>query len=289
MLVTNYKKSSDLLSMTKTLIKKYRLRCKKSYGQNFLVDDFIQQKIIDCASLNKDDIVLEIGAGLGALTLPLAKRVKEVIAIESDKRLFDVLSVILKGNKNVELICQDALNFDYTSLKKPYKVVSNLPYSISTQIMIKLLGYNGKITEMILMFQKEFAERINASHGTRNYGFLSIIAQYHTDIDICFSVKKDSFFPMPKVDSSVIKLSFLKRPKVLVRDEKLFFNLVKASLSYKRKTLRNNLKRARHILDTNQLDMILKRAGIDPNRRGESLSLEDYAKLTDTIFSFKDS
>ncbi|HUU51371.1 MAG TPA: 16S rRNA (adenine(1518)-N(6)/adenine(1519)-N(6))-dimethyltransferase RsmA, partial [Nitrospinota bacterium] len=263
--MTNYKKSSDLLSMTKTLIKKYRLRCKKSYGQNFLVDDFIQQKIIDCASLNKDDIVLEIGAGLGALTLPLAKRVKEVIAIESDKRLFDVLSVILKGNKNVELICQDALNFDYTSLKKPYKVVSNLPYSISTQIMIKLLGYNGKITEMILMFQKEIAERINASHGTRNYGFLSIIAQYHTDIDICFSVKKDSFFPMPKVDSSVIKLSFLKRPKVLVRDEKLFFNLVKASLSYKRKTLRNNLKRARHILDTNQLDMILKRAGIDPN------------------------
>lgn len=286
-MVINYGKTLDLLSMTKTLLKKYRLGCKKSYGQNFLVDDFIQERIIDCASLNKDDIVLEIGAGLGALTLPLAEKVKEVIALETDKRLCDVLRETLKGYKNVEIICQDALNFDYISIKKPYKVVANLPYYISTQIMIKLLKCNGKITEMILMFQKEIAERITASPGTRDYGFLSIIAQYHTDIDLCFSVKKDSFFPLPKVDSSVVKLSLLKKPKVSVRDEELFFNLVKASLSYKRKTLKNNLKRAKHILDTNQLDMILKRTGIDPNKRGESLSLEDYAKLTNTLYSIK--
>ena len=287
-MVQSQKKSPGLLTETKILLRRHKLRQKKRYGQNFLVDDFVQRNILDTASLKRDETVLEIGAGLGALTLPMAKRAKEVIALEFDRKCCDILNDLLRDYKNVRVIKEDALRFDYDSIKEPYKVVANLPYYISTPLLIKLLGYRKRITEMILMFQKEIADRITASCGTRDYGLLSVMVQYYTDASLCFTVSKESFMPSPKVDSAVVRLRFLDSPRVMVRDEALFFGLVKASLAYKRKTLWNNLKRAGSMrLDTGLLNKVLERTGIDPKRRGETLNLEEYAKLTHAIWAQK--
>lgn len=285
-MVQSQKKTLSLLTETKILLKRYRLRQKKRYGQNFLVDDFVQRNILDTACLGRDETVLEIGAGLGALTLPMAKRAKEVIALEFDRGCCDILNNLLRDYKNVRVINEDALRFDYDSIKKPYKVVANLPYYISTPLLTRLLEYNKSITEMTLMFQKEIADRITAPCGTRDYGLLSVMVQYYTDASLCFTVSKESFMPSPKVDSAVVKLKFLESPRVMVRDEALFFDLVKASLAYKRKTLWNNLKRAGSMrLDAGLLDKVFEKTDIDPRRRGETLSLEEYAELTHAIWA----
>lgn len=283
----DFRKMSGLLSGTKALLREYRIAALKRFGQNFLVDDFVKVRIIDTAVLNKGDTVVEIGPGLGALTASLAERAKEVIAIEYDERFCTILTEGLKDYPNIKIVHDDALKFDYTSLRAPFKVVANLPYCISTPILLKLFEQRGKISEMVLMFQKEIAERLTALHGTRDYGFLTVMSRYHADVDICFPVSKKAFLPSPKVDSAVLKFRFLKKPRVNVSDESLFFDVAKASMAYKRKTLRNNLKRAEVIADKKRLDEIFARTGIDSKRRGETLTLDEYARLANLISSEK--
>jgi len=281
----DYRRVPGLLPLTKSLIKKHRIKAIKQFGQNFLVDDFIRVRIIDTASLSKKDTVLEIGAGLGALTVPLAERAGQVIALEHDKRFCLILEELVKDYPNVKIINGDALQFDYRSPGESYKVVANLPYSISTPLLMKLFENRKNISQMVLMFQKEIADRLTAYYGTRDYGFLSVIAQFYADVHTCFIVKKDSFFPSPKVDSAVVRLRMLARPRVEVQDETLFFRLARASMAYKRKNLKNNLKRAGDIINAEQLDQVLQRTGIDPKRRGETLTLSEFAVLANTVSS----
>jgi len=256
---------------------------RKRLGQHFLIDESAAEKIVDSASLSSDDTVVEIGPGAGILTSRLADIAKRVIAIEIDKKLCRILKDRLSSYDNISLVNANALHYDYKDIQERFKVVSNLPYSISTPLTIKLIENREKITDMVLMFQKEVADRISAKPGTKDYGSLSIIAQYRTDVSKLLNLGREAFKPPPKVDSAVIRITPKKEPAVKVMDEELFFNIVKISFSYRRKTLRNNLKSLN--LPEEVLDRIFKETGIKPSQRGETLSIEDFARIANFIHS----
>ena len=250
---------------------------RKSLGQNFLYDQAILKQLIQCAEISQEDIVVEIGPGPGTLTKMLAQKSKKVIAIELDAMLFKKLKTDFSETKNIELVQGDVLKFPFGSIGN-FKVVANIPYYITTPIIFKLLEARDCLKTMTLTIQKEVAERIVAKPGKKDYGVLSIMVQYYARPELKFIISRKSFRPAPRVDSAVVHFTILERPSVQVKDEKLFFKVVRTAFSKRRKTLSNSLKSlAENIKD------ILIVCGIDPKRRPETLSLDDFTRLSDLL------
>jgi len=249
---------------------------RKHLGQNFLFDPSILLDIIRSANLSDTDTVLEIGPGPGSLTRLLAERVKKVIAVELDHYLYNNLTEELKDCNNVDLVLGDALKFPLERLDR-FKVVANIPYYITTPIIFRLIETAQKLESMTLTIQKEVAERIVAGPGTKDYGVLSIMVQFRAEAELKFIIPKEAFKPVPKVDSAVIHMKLRREPAVSVQDEALFTRVVKTAFSQRRKTLSNSLKAFKNIRD------ILIQAGIDPQRRPETLSIAEFARLSDIL------
>lgn len=253
---------------------------KKTLGQNFIIDIDIINQIVEIAGLSKDDEILEIGAGLGTLTMYLAQKVKRVVAIEKDRKLLKELNKSLSDIKNLELYNEDILQAD---LKRFYnenkmKVVSNLPYSISSPILIRLLENRELFSLIVIMIQREVGERIAAKPGGREYGSLSVLLQSYMDVSVGLRVPSDAFWPKPKVESVVIKLVPLDKPRIKIPDESLFNKVVRTAFSTRRKILGNALS---SLFPKDKLNAILNSSGIDRTRRAETLSIEDFARITE--------
>lgn len=250
---------------------------KKHLGQNFLYDPMILDNIVRAAGLSGEDTVVEIGPGPGRLTRKLAEVVKRLLAIELDPELFERLKGDFIAYRNVEIIHADAMKFPFEGIGE-FKVVANIPYYITTPIIFRLLDAKKYLKSMTLTIQKEVAERIVAKPGGKDYGVLTIMVQYFAQAELMFIIPKEAFRPIPKVDSAVVHMKILERPRVLVRDEKMFFRLVRTAFSQRRKTLSNSLKG----LGEGVRDVMIS-AGIDPQRRPETLSLEEFARLSDYL------
>ncbi len=270
------------------------IRPKKKWGQNFLIDPNIREKILACAEIKAGESVIEVGPGRGVLTKALLGLGARVTAIEIDRDLIPVIQNAVKTPHHPEetrndfkLIHADALHFDYQSLSAPYKVVANLPYNISTPMLFRLLKEKNRISRMVLMLQKEVAERISSSLGdklsgsNKSYGALSIIIQYYADVKIAFSVSPACFRPRPKVGSAVIVLEPLAKARIPVRDEALFLRLIKGAFGHRRKRLANALACAG--FDGTLVKSVLEQIDCDPSRRGETLSMSEFAKLADAM------
>ncbi len=250
---------------------------KKYLGQNFLFDPSILRKIVETAKIKHDDTVVEIGPGLGALTKMLIEAAKKIIAIELDYELYEKLKDELKEFKNIELIHGDALKYSYEELE-PFKVVANIPYYITTPIIFRLIQARKNLKSMTLTIQKEVAQRIVGKPGTKDYGVLSIAVQYYANPELKFIIPKGAFRPVPKVDSAVIHIEILDKPRVTVIDEKLFFKIVRTAFAQRRKTLSNSLKSI-----SMDIKEILIDAGIDPSRRAETLRIEEFVRIADLV------
>lgn len=250
---------------------------KKHLGQNFLFDPSILHRLVEASDINPTDTVLEIGPGYGSLTAILAGIAGKVIAIELDDDLFSRLQGKFRGCGNVILVHGDALAYDYESLQ-PFRVVANIPYYITTPIIFRLMEAGKLLKSMTLTIQKEVAERIVAAPGNKDYGVLSIAVQYHADAKMEFTIPRTAFKPVPKVDSAVVNITMLDRPRVAVKAEKFFFTVVRTAFSQRRKTLSNALKPLSPVIREK-----LTGAGIDPRRRAETLTLEEFASLSDAL------
>lgn len=269
--------------VTNHILHKFKLRADKKLGQNFLIDESVVRRIVEAAELTADDTVLEVGPGIGTLTQGLAESNAQVVAVELDKRLLPVLDVTLEGYDNVRIVNGDILKVDIMKEvgAENFKVCANLPYYITTPIIFALLEKRLPMERLVAMVQKEVAERMAAKPGGRDYGALSVAIQYFTEPEIAFIVPPDSFIPAPAVDSAVIVCKRRKQPPVQVCDEALFFRVVKAAFSMRRKMLNNALKNMG--ISGEQCQKWLELAGIDGKRRGETLTLEDFAALTNTF------
>ena len=271
------------------LMKAWKLYPKKQLGQNFLADANMAQAIVAYAGLAADDVVLEIGAGLGSLTLPLARQALKVIAIEKDRRLVELLGteIIAAGLDNVSLVEKDILKVDIASLarteNKDLVVVGNVPYNISSQIMVQIIKARACIKKSVLMFQKELAQRIMAPPGTKAYGRISVMVQYCAKVRVLTEVKANLFFPKPNIDSLVLSVEFDPGTGKQARDETFLFNVIKAAFSKRRKTLRNSLTGFIPGFDAKVSANALEEAGIDPVRRAETLTVDEFVRLADHI------
>jgi len=248
---------------------------KKHLGQNFLYNPSIIEKIVEAAQLKPSDLVVEIGPGPGKMTRMLAERVDKVIAIELDEKLYEKSKDEVAGHDNIELILGDALEYPYESLPE-FKVVANIPYYITTPIIFRLLDSKRNLKSMTLTVQKEVAQRIVSGPGGKDYGVLSIMVQYHAKARLEFMIPKEAFRPVPKVDSAVIHIEVLPKPSVEVRNEQIFSRIVKTAFSQRRKMLSNSLRSLRQ-----DIKAWFTEARIDPNRRPETLSIEEFARLAD--------
>jgi 16S rRNA (adenine1518-N6/adenine1519-N6)-dimethyltransferase len=249
-----------------------------------LIDDSVLVDIIEGAEIGKDDFVIEIGPGVGTLTREMLKKAKKVCAIELDSELIPILQQELKEFDNFILINKDALKVDFNEIigeEKNVKLVANLPYYVTTPIILKLLTGGYPFKSLTIMIQKEVAERIDAAPGGKEYGSLSLSVQYYCNTRIVRKVAPGSFIPQPKVDSMVINLEKLESPRVQPKDEKLFFDIIRDSFNMRRKTLSNAVKNVK--LSKEDLTKAFELAGIDPKRRGETLSIEEFANLADRI------
>jgi 16S rRNA (adenine1518-N6/adenine1519-N6)-dimethyltransferase len=255
-------------------------RPRKSWGQNFLIDLNIQRKILDAAEIAPGEQVVEIGPGRGILTRGLLERGAELLAIELDPLLVKHLRQEIPF-VHLNLVQGDALQYPYDRITPPYKVVANLPYYLSTPLLFRLLEERRRISRMVLMLQKEVAERVVAPVGEKNYGVLSVMVQLYADVRIAFHVSRGCFRPCPDVDSSVIVLTPLPQPRVPLRDEALFGRIVRGAFGHRRKRLANALADAGFSRD--HVDAALQKIGLDPARRGETLSLAEFAALADTL------
>lgn len=264
--------------VTLHILKRFGIRMSKKLGQNFLIDEHVVRNIVSAANLQAGDAVLEIGPGIGTLTQGLAEAGADVTAVEIDRRLIEVLAKTLEGYENIRVVHGDILRIDIAKeiVAPRYKVVANLPYYITTPIIMGLLEARMPIDILVTMVQKEVAERMVAVPGTKDYGSLSVAVQYYTEAEIMFKVPPTSFIPPPAVDSAVIRCTVREKPPVEV-DERVFFRVVKAAFAQRRKTLSNTLKTTGVPAET--LRIILERAGIDGTRRGETLSLEEFAAI----------
>lgn len=269
--------------VTNHILRRFKLRADKKLGQNFLIDETVVRRIVEAAELTSADKVLEVGPGIGTLTQGLAESGAQVTAVELDKRLLPVLDSTLAGYDNVRIVNGDILKVDIMQEvgAEGFKVCANLPYYITTPIIFALLEKRLPMERLVAMVQKEVAERMAAQPGGRDYGALSVAIQYYTDPEIAFIVPPSSFIPAPSVDSAVIVCKRREKPPVEVCDEALFFRVVKASFSLRRKMLSNALKNMG--ISSQQCAQWLELAGIDGKRRGETLSLEDFAALTNTF------
>lgn len=260
-----------------------RAKPKKRLGQVFLVNQNSQNKIIESTCLKADDRVLEIGPGKGVVTRKIAPEVKSLVAVELDSQLCEILNDEFNGFANVKIIHQDILNFDISRYftKGKIKVIGNIPYYISTQILEFLLRNSKYIEEAYLMLQKEFAQRIVAEAGDKERSSLSCFVQYYADAELLFYIKKGCFWPVPKVDSAFIKLKMREKPQVLVKNQDHFFKLIRTSFMQRRKTLRNSLSK---IITKDKLEEFFNSHALDPNIRPQSMSLQDFANLADFLF-----
>lgn len=275
---------------TQEIIRKHNFSIQKKYGQNFLIDEHVLNKIIAAAELTEDDYVIEIGPGIGTMTERMAPECKHVTAIEIDKELIPILSETLSGFDNVDIINEDVLKVDLNKLiaerndNKPVKVVANLPYYITTPIIMSLLENKIPIDTITVMVQKEVADRMMVGPGTKDYGALSLAVQYYAKPYIVANVPMNCFIPRPNVASAVIRLTCHKEPPVTVKDEKLMFNLIRASFNQRRKTLINGISNFSGLSYTKeQVAMALNSIGLSENIRGEALDLEKFAKLSDAL------
>lgn len=274
--------------VTNHILHRFKLRADKKLGQNFLIDENIVRNIVAAAELSDKDTVLEVGPGIGTLTQGLAESGASVVAVELDKRLLPVLDTTLEGYDNVRIVNGDILQVDImqTVGVDEFKVCANLPYYITTPIIFALLEKRLPMERLVAMVQKEVAERMAAKPGGNDYGALSVAIQYYTEPEIAFIVPPSSFIPAPSVDSAVIVCKRREKPPVEVCDEALFFRVVKAAFSLRRKMLNNSLKNMG--IKGEQVAKWLELAGVDGKRRAETLSLEDFAALTNTFAASKE-
>lgn len=271
---------------TKEVVKKYNFKFTKSLGQNFLIDDKVLDDIVEGADVSKEDFVIEIGPGVGTLTKELLAKAKKVCAVELDSELIPILQEELQGYDNFELIHKDALKVDFNEIigeEESVKVVANLPYYVTTPIIARMLNEDYKFKSLTIMIQKEVAERIDAEPNCKEFGSISVLVQYYCDTKIIRTVPPSSFVPQPKVDSIVIRLDKLDKPRVQVKDKELFFKIVRQSFNMRRKTLRNAIKSMK-IIDGEEMEKVFENANIDPRRRGETLSLQEFANLADAVY-----
>ena len=269
--------------VTQHILNRFKLRADKKLGQNFLIDEQVVRQIVAAAELSEADTVLEVGPGIGTLTQGLAESKAQVVAVELDTRLLPVLATTLEGYDNVRVVHGDILKVDIMEeVGVPnFKVCANLPYYITTPIIFALLEKRLPMERLVAMVQKEVAERMAAQPGGKDYGALSVAIQYYTEPEIAFIVPPTSFIPAPAVDSAVIVCKRREKPPVEVCDEALFFRVVKAAFSLRRKMLSNSLKNMG--IKAEQVAKWLELAGVDGKRRAETLSLEDFAKLTNSF------
>ena len=279
-------------SVTKAVLERHGFTFKKSFGQNFLTDTNILQKIVDTAEIDDQVNVIEIGPGIGALTEFLAERAAQVMAFEIDHRLVPILADTLRDFDNVTVVNEDILKVDlaqhiqnFKNPDLPIKVVANLPYYITTPILMHLIESGIPFSEFVVMMQKEVANRISAKPNTKAYGSLSIAVQYYMTAKVAFIVPRTVFVPAPNVDSAILKMVRRPEPAVAVEDEKFFFKVSKASFTHRRKTLWNNLTgyfgKTEEVKD--KLTKALDQAGLSPSVRGEALGLEEFASLADAL------
>ena len=279
-------------SVTKAVLERHGFTFKKSFGQNFLTDTNILQKIVDTAEIDKNVNVIEIGPGIGALTEFLAENAAEVMAFEIDERLVPILEDTLRDHDNIKVINEDVLKADLQTRVKefknpnlPIKVVANLPYYITTPILMHLIESKIPFAEFVVMMQKEVADRISAEPNSKAYGSLSIAVQYYMTAKVAFVVPRTVFVPAPNVDSAILKMTRREQPLVEVKDEDFFFRVSKISFVHRRKTLWNNL--TSHFGKSEEvkakLEQALENANIKPSIRGEALSIPDFARLSDAL------
>lgn len=272
------------------VIQKYNFGFQKKFGQNFLIDEHVLDKIIRAAEITKDDIVLEIGPGIGTMTQYLAENAGKVMAVEIDKNLIPILSETLKDYENVTILNADILKVDIEQIVteqhqgKPIKIVANLPYYITTPIIMGLFESHVPIDSITVMVQKEVADRMQAGPGTKDYGALSLAVQYYAKPYIAANVPPNCFMPRPKVGSSVIKLTKYKEAPVQVSNETLLFQLIRASFNQRRKTLQNGIKNSSQLnFSKEQVAAALEEMGLSASVRGEVLTLEQFAQLSNLL------
>ncbi len=274
------------------VLQKYKFNFQKKFGQNFLIDTHVLDKIIASANVNKDDFVLEIGPGIGTMTQYLAEHARKVVAVEIDKALIPILEDTLKEYDNVRVINEDILKVDIAALAQeenngnPIKVVANLPYYITTPIIMGLFESHVPIHSITVMVQKEVADRMQVGPGTKDYGALSLAVQYYAKPEIVANVPPNCFMPRPNVGSAVIRLTRHEQPPVIVKDEKLMFRLIRASFNQRRKTLVNGLNNSPELNFTKEeIAACLEEMGLSQTIRGEALNLEQFGKLSDLLLA----
>ncbi len=275
---------------TIAILQKYNFTFQKKYGQNFLIDSHVLEKIMDAAEIGKDDCVVEIGPGIGTMTQYLAERAGEVVAVEIDKNLIPILTETLADYKNVSIINEDILKVDLNRIVeeknggRPVKIVANLPYYITTPIIMGLFENHVPVKSITVMVQKEVADRMQVGPGTKDYGALSLAVQYYAKPEIVAIVPPNCFIPRPNVASAVIRLTCHEKKPVEVKDEKGMFALIRASFNQRRKTLANSLSNAQNLsLTREQVTEALESMQLSPTIRGEALTLEQFAALADIL------
>ena len=276
------------------VLQKYNFNFQKKFGQNFLIDTHVLEKIIEESGITKDDFVLEIGPGIGTMTQYLCENAREVAAVEIDKNLIPILADTLSAYDNVEVINDDILKEDINKLAeeknggKPIKVVANLPYYITTPIIMGLFESHVPIDSITIMVQKEVADRMQEGPGSKEYGALSLAVQYYAKPEIVVNVPPSCFMPQPKVGSAVIRLTRHSEPPVTVKSEKLLFQVIRASFNQRRKTLANGLANYGAFgLPKEELQACIEELGVPVNIRGEALSLEQFAQLSNIIYDHR--
>ncbi len=282
------------MTSPKTLLRAWNIGAKKKFGQNFLADPSAAEMIVGRSGVTGEDVVLEIGAGLGALTIPLARSAQKVFAVEKDFRLTKLLKteLSLHGIGNVVLIEGDFLRFDIDAFARKCErcpvVMGNLPYSISSQILIHLISSRHRLNRMVLMFQKELAERLTAPPGSRDYGRITVILQYCATIKTIARLDSTRFFPRPNVDSEVLEILFRVDQSRKPEDEDFFFKVVKAAFGRRRKTVKNSLVGSNLNLSSQAALEALSQADIDPSRRAETLEVEEFVSLSNSLATIMD-
>ena len=277
------------MTSPRALLAGWQIHAKKQLGQNFLSDPSSAEMIVRRSAIGPEDVVLEIGAGLGALTIPAAKIARKVVAVETDRRLIRLLQTELQIHRlsNVEVITQDILKLDLQDIAERegcrLRVLGNLPYHISSQILIILIAFRRVIDRCALMFQKELARRIAADPGGKDYGRISVMIQYCAAVRTLADIPSNMFFPRPKVDSQVLEFKFHHPPIHPARDETLLFDLIKAAFSKRRKTLKNALAASELQMDPHTARSTLENTGIHPQRRAETLTVAEFVRLSDHL------
>jgi len=277
------------MTSPKILLAAHNIHPKKQLGQNFIVNPAFTEMIVKRAGISSEDIILEIGAGLGALTIPLARSAKKVFAVEKDRQIIPILNmeILVSGLTNISIIEEDILSVDITALVEDMGgkivVMGNLPYNISSQILVQLIRSREGISRAVLMFQKELAQRITAETGCKDYGRLTVMLRYCSDIKKLVDAKASLFFPKPKVDSQILELKFKKEIDHKASDEPFLFKVIKAGFGNRRKTLKNALAASELNIDPITAKGVLEKSGIDPIRRAETLTVEEFVKLSNNL------